>query len=267
MGSMNIINKSDVLDLALANVNEKFRGRIIKTYLELKHRLIRSFHTKEYDSSGLSSGKFCETVFRILEFELKSGSYTPFSQHIGNLAKELINLEQIPKSAGHESLRIIIPRALLVIYTLRNKRGIGHVGGDVEANQIDATTIVKNADWVIAELIRIYHVLSLEEAQTIIDSINNKAIPDVWEINGKKRILKAGLDYKDKVLLLLYSDVNYGIAVEDLFEWVEYSNMAMFKANVLKGLHRMNLIEFDTELNFVHLSPLGINEVEERILS
>ncbi|HEY0298618.1 MAG TPA: hypothetical protein VGB84_05295 [Arachidicoccus sp.] len=183
------------------------------------------------------------------------------------MASELNKLEQLPKNSGHESLRILIPRAILLIYTLRNKRGIGHVGGDIEANGIDLSTIIKLSDWIIAELIRMFHNLSFEEAQGIVDSINAKEIPTVWEINGKKRVLRKGLDYKEKILLLLYSDINNSCAVEDLFEWTEYSNPSLFKSKVLLSMHKDNLIEYDTEIEFAHLSPIGIQYVEKKLLT
>lgn len=265
MASMNTTNKSEILDIALGNIEKSFRERIIDTYLELKHRAIKAYFTREFDSAGISSGKFCETIYRFLEKELK-GSFTPFNNHISNMAVELSKIEQLPRTAGNESLRIIIPRAVLVIYTLRNKRGIGHVGGDIEANATDCSTNVKLADWIIIELIRIYHNLSFEEAQAIVDSINTKELPSVWEINGKKRVLKKGLDYKDKVLLLLYSDINNSCAIEDLIEWSEYSNSSQFKTQLLTKMHKTGLIEYDKELDYVHLSPLGIEEVESRIL-
>jgi len=267
MGNTNISPNSTLLASALARVNEKFRTRIIREYLSLKERARRSQFNSDYDSSGISSGKFCETVFRFLEFELKSGAFTPFKDHINNLPKELNGLELLPKTSGNESLRVLIPRALTFIYTIRNKRGIGHVGGDVEANFVDISTIVKTADWVIIELIRIYHLLPLEDAQAIVETLSTRSIPEVWEINGKRRILKKGLDFRDKVLLLTYNEVAAGTAVEDLFDWVEYSNLSVFKKNVLGSLHSDGLIEFDKELDFVHLSPLGVKDVEERILA
>lgn len=262
---MSTTNKNSTIEVALGNIEKSFREKIIDTYLELKHRAFKAVYSKEYDSAGIAAGKFCETVFRFLEKELK-GTNTAFNAHIPNLASELSKLEQLPKTAGNESIRIIIPRAILVIYTLRNKRGIGHVGGDIEANGIDLSTIIKLSDWIIAEFIRIYHKMSFEDAQGIVDSINSKEIPSVWEINGKKRVLKKGLDYKDKIMLILYSDINNSCAVEDLFEWTEYSNISLFKSKLLKGMHRENLVEFDKELNYAHLSPLGIAEVEQRIL-
>lgn len=173
----------------------------------------------------------------------------------------------LPQTAGPESLRIIIPRALGFLYTLRGKRGIGHVGGDVEANGIDAAVIVRVSDWIVCELIRIYHSLSLEEAQGIVDSISTRSIPVIWEVGGKKRILRTDLDYKQQVLVLAYSDLQGGVLSEDLFDWTEYSSLSMFRKAVLQPLHNQKLIEYDKESELVYLSPLGIEVVEKQILN
>jgi len=173
----------------------------------------------------------------------------------------------LPVAAGLESLRVIIPRALGFLYTLRGKRGIGHVGGDVEANSIDLATIVRISDWVICELIRIFHGLSIEEAQGIVDALSTRAVPDIWEVAGKKRVLKQGLDFKQQVLLLAYSDVQGGVLSDDLFSWTEYSNFAMFKKNVLVPLHQKKLIEYDRESEIIYLSPIGVKEVEQKLLA
>lgn len=263
---MNTLHNSTILTDALGNIEKGFKKRIITTYLELKHRSEKAKYSGEFDAAGLSAGKFCETLFRFIQHELQAGKYTLFAERIGNFSKELIEFEKLPKTLAHESIRLTIPRALIVIYTLRNKRGIGHVGGDVDANAIDASTIIKIADWILAELIRVYHTLSFEEAQAVVDSLNTKTIPVIWEINQKKRILKKGLSYKEQVLLLTYSDTENAVAIEDLYEWTEYSSMSMFKSSVLAPLHKEKLIEYDVDLEFVHLSPLGIIEVEEKLL-
>jgi hypothetical protein len=46
-------------------------------------------------------------------------------------------LTAAPKTAGAESERVILPRGLVFLYTMRNKRDFGHVGGDVDSNEID----------------------------------------------------------------------------------------------------------------------------------
>jgi len=251
---------------ALAKIDTKFRQRIIGAYLELKKRYSEARYNSDWDSSGLSAGKFCEAVFRHLQHTLTGGSI-PFGKHIPNFADECRKLITLPETAGHESLRVIIPRALVFLYTLRGKRGIGHVGGDVEANQIDAETVVRTCDWVICELIRIHHDLSLEEAQDLVDAIAVRTIPDIWEVAGKKRVLRTDLSFKDKVLLLLYSDPQSGVLIEDLYQWSDHSHPTVFKRDVVKQLHRQLFVEYDEESEIVYISPLGTKRVEEHILS
>lgn len=258
---MNISYNSKKLDLAIAGLNDIFRDKIKDSYVELKKRYAKSFYSDEYDAVGISSGKFCEIVFRFIEFEIFA-RYTPFDKHIPNFANEVAKIIQAPSNSANESVRVIIPRALLLIYTLRNKRGIGHVGGDVHANLIDIGTIVKISDWVICELIRIYHKLPLSEAQLIVDSLNMKLLPDIWVISNNKRVLRDGLNYREKTLLLLYNEIDNKATLKKLFEWTEYSSLSMYKTRVISPLHKAKLIEFDENTTNVIISPKGIIEAE-----
>jgi len=254
------------IEQALKSIPKKYRGKIVASYLELKQRHTKAHYDASWDASGLSSGKFCEAVFRFLQYHM-TGSSIAFGKHIPNFPEECRKLIRLPKVQGLESLRVIIPRALVFLYTMRGKRGIGHVGGDVEANIIDASAILSVCDWVMAELIRVFHGLSLEEAQAVVDSIATKSLPYIWEVAGKKRVLRKGLTYKQKTLLLCYSELDEGVLTEDLFSWCEHSNFAVFKRNVLQSLHKDRLIEYDTDNQIVYISPAGVTVVEQEIVT
>jgi hypothetical protein len=234
---MSIGKPSAVLTAALATVPVTFRDRLIKTYLELKKNSAESRH----DAAGLSAGKLCEIILRLLQQKI-FGAYTPFGTKINNYADECRRLVAAPATAGNESERVVIPRALSFLYTLRNKRGIGHVGGDVDANGIDAAAMTRTADWIVCELIRINHGLSLEEAQDIVDGLSVRSLPAIWEVAGKKVLL------------------------EDLCSWVEYSNPQVFKHSVIKTLHKQRFLEYDEDSDSVVLSPKGIEHVEGKLI-
>jgi hypothetical protein len=261
MEIMSTQRNNSPLDPYLQGIPSQFRNRITKEYHNIKIR----FKKGEFDSAGLSCGKFCEECLRFLQDQLTSQSIG-FKEEIKNFQSELIKLEKLPGSAGNDSIRVIITRALSFLYTLRNKRNIGHSGGDVEANVIDASTINKISDWIMCELIRIYHNIPIEDAQQIIDFISLREIPDVWEINGRKRVLKEGLSTKQKVLLLLYSEENQAIFFEDLANWIEYKNKSDFKTKVISPLHKASLLDYNQILTIVTISPKGCKEVEEKIL-
>jgi hypothetical protein len=249
------------LDAALAGIPTTLRTRVLDRYEELK----RAYVNEQYDACGLRAGRFAEVMVRILQHQL-TGSYTPFGQQLRQFDKETGALEQLPKTSGPDSLRVIMPRALAFLYTLRNKRGIGHEGGDVDANEIDAATCVRIADWCLSELIRVVHTVSLEEAQALLDAIAERDVPHVWSIAGVKRVLDPSLTAREQVLVLLYSDPETAVPVEDLFAWIEYGRLDHFRTSVLTPLHRARLVEFDKDTNTVLLSPRGATETEMKVL-
>lgn len=221
---------------------------------------------KDFDAvKGLKVSKFCEVAIRLLQ-HVVTGTYTPFGKQIPNFADECRKIITVQAPTVVESLRVVVPRALVFVYTMRSKRGIGHVGGDVDANIIDIDIMVRTADWIICELIRVYHSLSLEEAQDLVDSISVRQLPDIWEVGGKKRVLHPGLTAKQQTLFLLYHEPTSVVLAEDLYSWVEYDQLRTYGRDVLVPLHDARLVEFDRENDAVHLSPTGAREVEPKIL-
>jgi hypothetical protein len=256
---MNI--KSPSLDRALAGVPDTFRRRLTSAYLDLK----KGCAENRCDAAGLAGGRLCEVVLRFLQQRIL-GTFTPFGHKIQNFAEECRKLIAAPSASGNESERVILPRALVFLYTMRSKRGIGHVGGDVDANAIDIATTARVSDWIVCELIRINHGMSLEEAQDIIDGISIRQLPVIWEVGGKKRVLRQDLKAKDQALLLLYSSQDSAVLIEDLCAWVEYSNPAMFKTIVIRKLHKERLLEYDEDSESIIISPTGAAYVEESLL-
>jgi hypothetical protein len=259
---MNTSKPKSPLDAALTNIGADFRGRVIKQFLALKTALAAG----NDKTVGIEAGHLCETVLRVLQHEVL-GNYTKFGTKIGDFGKECRLIVSSSNGTANESLRLVIPRALVFVYTMRNKRGIGHVGGDVDANRIDALAIAQTCDWIVCELIRCFHGLSLEEAQDLVDGLAIRRVPEIWEVAGKKRVLKRGLPVKDQVLLLCYQDPNSAILSEDLFDWIEYSNYSVFKKGVLVPLHKERLVEYDRNTECVMISPHGAKDVENRILN
>lgn len=253
---------SDLLNNALKGIEKNIRKRLVDSYIDLKRNLAESRH----EATGLGAGKLCEAAIRHLQVRA-FGSSTPFGKNIPNFADECRKIISAPSGANiTESEKAILPRALVFLYTMRNKRGIGHVGGDVDPNAIDGALIGRTADWIVCELIRVHHNLSLEEAQDLVDGLAVRQLPDVWEVSGKKRVLRDGLAAKDQLLLLMYSCKDQSVLTEDLVSWVEYSNPAVLRSRILGALHKGRFVEWDRESEFVTLSPKGAKYVEDKLL-
>ena len=115
------------------------------------------------------------------------------------------NLEAADQARFPRSVRVHIPRVLVSLYEIRNNRGVGHVGGDVNPNHMDATLVMESAKWILAELIRVFHDINTQEATEIVDALIDRTIPVIWEVGEVRRVLKTGLPMKLQTLLLLYS--------------------------------------------------------------
>lgn len=249
------------LQSALASIGEPFASRVVDSYLLLRAAVADG----AWDAAGLRAGIFCEAVLRFLQQDL-TGKHTPFGSKLPVFVDECVRLANVPVTSGPESLRLIVPKAIAFVYTLRNKRGVGHAGGDVEANEIDAVTAARIADWCVCELLRLKHTLSLEEAQALVDSIAVRQLPEIWSVLGKRRVLDSSLDYQSQALLLLHSSSAAGVLIEDLRDWLDYDRPSRFVERVIGPLHEERLVEYDRESGSVILSPSGAARVEQVLL-
>lgn len=254
---MSTSGSSTQLEAALASIPNDLRKRLLRNYATVKSNALQPHH----DAVGHQVGKLSEVLLRVLQ-HLLTGASTPLSTGLADFKGECEKLERVPKAAGAEGLRILMPRALAFLYTLRNKRDFGHVGGEVDANAIDALTSIRLADWCMCELVRVCHSVPLEDARLICDSIARREMPMTWSVLGRKRILNPTLSYREQTLLLLYAEVDTAIPAEDLFEWTEHSHRGTFNRDVLHKLHKGRLVEWDRETDMVMLSPTGTREVE-----
>jgi hypothetical protein len=179
------------------------------------------------------------------------------------------DIERNPKTthAADHSLRILIPRMLPALYDIRNNRGVGHVGGDVDPNLMDATVVYSMTSWILAELIRVFHNVSTKEAQEAVDALSERKLPLIWSPDGQlKRVLDTSLGARDQTLLLLHQALAW-VDDAELFRSIEYSNASMYKTNVLTKLHKDRLIEYDRAQKRARISPKGSAHVENEIIA
>lgn len=251
---------------ALAGLPPTLRAELLESY----QNIIRNFIERRWEPSELNGGKFAEVVYSIASGAI-TGNMPDRARKPKNMVDACRGLETKPANpnlVGNKSLRVYIPRALVFLYDIRNQRGVGHVGGDVNPNSLDAAVVVAVANWTMAELVRIFHDVSTKEAQDTVDALVERRSPLIWEVEpgGPKRVLKPGLDGKDQVLLLLYHSTGWVPAVS-LFNWVEHKNLTQFRDEVLRPLHKLRLIEFDARADQAKISPLGTSDVEQRLLN
>ncbi len=243
---------------ALGGLPTTLRDELLTAFNEI----VTNYRESKWEPSELNGGKLCEVVYTILK-GYTEGNYPAYSSKPSNMVDACKSLEKAGPNFPR-SVKIQVPRMLTALYEVRNNRGVGHVGGEVDPNHMDATVVLSMSKWILAELVRIFHNVDTKIATEIVELLTEREIPMIWLVNGKKRVLKTGLSMKDKTLVLLYSEP----LVDELtlFGWVEHTNSAVYRRDILVKGHKNKLWEYDKVSKTITLSPVGSDYVERELL-
>jgi hypothetical protein len=241
----------------LANLPAGLRTELVQAL----NKITTNFREGRWEPAELNGGKLCEVVYSIVRGHADGVMPTRSSgpRDMVTACRQLEQERQLPRS-----LRIQVPRMLVALYEIRNNRGVGHAGGDVDPNHMDSVAVLYMSKWLVAELIRVFHSVSTAEATEAVDLLVERELPIVWSVDGKKRVLAEKLSQRDRTLLLLYSEQG-AVAETDLRTWVEASNPSSYRRDVLRKAHKDRLLEYDEATHTVRLSPKGARYAEEHL--
>ena len=222
----------------LAHHDKTLVDELLEAYGEAK----ANFYRGGKRLSAVEGGRFCEAAFRLLE-ERSTGSFTQLGRQVDAEAvtRQLANT---PVGIQPDSVRLHIPRALRVVYDIRNNRDAAHLSDGIDPNLQDATLVVSLLDWVMAEFVRLYHGASADDAQSIVDELVTRQVPAVQDFGEFPKVLRTDLSAGDFVLLLLYHRAPHGASLAELTPWVR----PKMRANLKRTLTRL-----ETEKAYVHL--------------
>lgn len=245
----------------LAGIPATLRNELLAAFNEIE----RNYRERRWEPSELNGGKLCEVVYAILR-GFVDGTYPPRASKPTNMVDACRAFEKVDAAKFPRAVRIQIPRLLLALYEVRNNRGVGHVGGDVNPNAMDASFVLASAKWLMAELIRMFHGVDTVTAEQTVDRIVERTVPLVWQVGELRRVLAPEFTMREKTLVVLYHATGW-VQEKALVAWVEHSNAAVFRRDVLAKAHRAKLIEYDRSVRRVLISPLGVRVVEDELLS
>lgn len=224
--------------------------------------ILANYRQGRWGPSELDGGKLCEVAYTIL-LGYVGGAYPARANKPRNMATACRDLESV--GAGFpRSVRVQIPRVLIALYEIRNNRGVGHAGGDVDPNHMDATVVVAMAKWVVAELVRLFHAVDTPTATAAVEALLDRELPVIWHVGPRVRVLAAKLTRRDQMLLRLYAATG-SVPVADLLADIEHPQPAYFRRDVMRPAHADRLIEWDQVAGTVEISPLGVRYVEEHM--
>jgi hypothetical protein len=225
--------------------------------------IVRNYRENRWEPAELNGGKLSEIVYSIVR-GLVDGQLPSSASKPRDMLRACQALEQAAATTASRSVRVQIPRMLVALYEIRNNRNVGHVGGDVDPNHMDALVVLQVAKWLMAELVRVLHGVSTDEATAIVESLSDRTIPVIWEVGHRKRVLRTDLSMREKTLLLLHATPG-AVPEADLVRWVEHSNPSVYRRDVLRTAHRSRLVEYDFAARTAVISPLGTAYVEQHL--
>lgn len=238
---------------ALSAIPPGLRDPLITEY----RGIVQNFLEQRWRPTELQAGLFSEIVYTILNGHA-TGTYaaTPSKpQNFVAACRALEGNSHVPRS-----FQILIPRMLPPLYEVRNNRSVGHVGGDVDPNHMDSIVVLSMCNWIMGELVRVYHSLSIAEAQLVVDALSETRVPIVWTNGAVKRILDPELSLQEHILLLASCTVPSATA-KQLLGWIEYGDEKYFMRTI-RNLHKRRLVEFDKSSGTVQVLPTGTAVVE-----
>jgi hypothetical protein len=232
----------------LSSVPKGLRDPLLEEY----QSIVQNFLESRWTPSELSGGKFSEIVYSILD-GFSKGAFLPTPTKPKSMVDACRKLES--NSHVPRSFQILIPRLLPALYEVRNNRGVGHVGGDVNPNHMDAAFVVSSCNWILCELIRVFHSLSLDEAQAIVESLAERRVPLVWQSADMRLVLDPSLSLRDQILLLL-SVANGRVSALDLQRWLKYKNK-MYLLKLLRKMDAGRLVHISGNSKEIEILPPG----------
>lgn len=197
------------------------------------------FLKQEWDDAQVDGGRFAEAVLRYLQWRQK-GSFTPIDGRSKPHRKSTIT-KATQDSELPDSLRTQVAQSVELVMDFRNNRNSAHLG-DIDANRLDAITVIQLVQWIMGEIVRLETQVSPAEVQALIDDLAQPYVPLVQYVEDRPTVLDPEMEAADKALVLLY-EAGGNSTVGTLREWTEYANSSRWRKNVLARLAKEKMIQ------------------------
>ncbi len=213
----------------------------------------RAFFTQDWEKSLVRGGKFGESVLKALHF-IRTGVVIQ-TVSAENEINDIAKCTSLP-----ESIRLLVPRSIRVLYDHRSKRGGAHASFDPQ--QMDCSMAVSIADWTLAELVRVYCTENGDAATEFVRGVISRSLPYVEQIDGDFVTLETGLSARQEIGRILYARYPERTSTAELKKWV----LGQSEANIAVTLTNMRKERQIHSKDQGHLlTALGIRTVEKEI--
>lgn len=240
----------------------KFRaGRSIDAVVRHFEGVVDEYHKREWEKSLGKAGKFLEAVLKSLLGEAGLPAQTGRGFKVD---KAINDLGGVAAGTLDDAIRITIPRCCRFMYDVTSNRGGRHDPDEIDPNEMDATAMLTNCAWVLAEMVR-YAQKSLdpERAKAIVEGLMKRKYPFFEDIDGREYVdLKLAKSARDLGLLILLGRGPRRISRPNLAASIRRQSRRITADNARKGVERLHdLVDDDGDGN-LRLRAIGVREAE-----
>ena len=166
-----------------------------------------------------------------------------------------------------DAVRLAIPRCCRFMYDITSNRGGRHDPDEINPNEMDASAMVANAAWVLAEMVRYsQRNLDLDEAKNVVDGLMKRKYPFIEEIDGRVYVdLKIATSAREVGLLVLWYRGAKRISKDELITSVERHSRRITRQNAHTAVSRLSDVVDDDGNGNLRLRASGLKEADDLI--
>ena len=235
----------------------------------VKHfqQAVDEFHKGAWEKSLGKVGKSLEAALKTLLVEAGLPVPTGRNFSVGAAIDQLGS--SATKGSVDDTIRLTIPRCCRFMYEVTSNRGGRHDAYEVDANEMDATVVLSNCSWVVAEMVRYAQKKQdLIEAKEAVDALMTRRYPFFEDIEGRVYFdVKAAKSARELGLLLLWQRGNKRISRDDLIAAIMRQRRSVTRKNAQMAVVRLADVVDDDGAGRLRLRTPGFREAERLLAS
>ncbi|MGA3177034.1 MAG: hypothetical protein ABSE19_06775 [Candidatus Acidiferrum sp.] len=246
-------------------INELLEDGFNTTHVDaaVKHfqNMVADYQRSEWADASAKGGKFIEAVMKALW--VHAGEVVPKGKDF-KVGTVIDSLQQKPAAAGiPDTIKLTIPRACRFAYEIASNRGARHDADEIDANEMDASTVVSLCSWILSEMVRFSQKgLDLAEAKKIVEGLMRRKFPLSEEIDGRI-YTQIGHSAPEVALGILFEIYPKRMPKDELVKTLKRHEFSDNNANV--ALVRIKKYVDVDEQGRVRLRNTGVQKVDELI--
>jgi len=245
------------MDIIFTELKKILPLKLISELEEEYNQFKYSYYRHDLTKCGIHAGRFCELTICLISSE-ELGQDIDFNNIRFNQSIEML-VNSTKDSAKDDLLKLIIPRILRSIYTLRNKKKIAHIK-DFNPQSIDIKYINIALDWVISQLLFIYCNVSDIRIIETLEKISFKDFSKVERFENGEILFEDDISLPNQILYSLIEFYNKKrVSKEYIIRVLAIKNKNYF-STALQRLKERKLVHICED--GITLTKWGINKLE-----